>query len=56
MSSTIVRIADGSAFMAAACAALRKRAEVIQANVSDGPEAGVIIVVDAGCIGVMGEL
>jgi hypothetical protein len=41
MSSSIVRIADTSAFMVAAYAALRKRAEVIWANLSDGPEAGV---------------
>jgi hypothetical protein len=56
MSPSIVRIADGSAVMAAAWAALRKRAEVIWANLSDGPEAGVIIIPDAGCIGIMGKL
>jgi hypothetical protein len=39
MSWSIVRIADGSTFMVAAWAASRKRAEVIRANLSDGPEA-----------------
>jgi hypothetical protein len=56
MSLSIVRIADGSAFTVAAWAALRKRVEVIRANLSDGLEAGVIIVVDAGCIGIVGKL
>jgi hypothetical protein len=56
MSSSIVRITDGSAFMVAAWVASRKGVEIIQANVSDGPDIGVIIVVDVGCIGIMGKL
>jgi hypothetical protein len=56
MSSSIVRIADGSAVTVAAWVALRKRVEVIQASLSDGPEAGVIIIGDAGCVGIVGEL
>jgi hypothetical protein len=56
MSLSIVRIADWSAVMAATWVALRKRAEVIRASLSDGPEAGVVIVGDAGCVGIMGEL
>jgi hypothetical protein len=56
MSSSIVRIADGSAVMAATWVALRKRAEVIRASLLDGLEAGVVIVGDAGFISIVGEL
>jgi hypothetical protein len=56
MSLSIVRIANRSAFMAATWAALRKRVDVIQANLSDGLDVGVIIVGDAGWIGIMGKL
>jgi hypothetical protein len=52
----IGRIANISAFIVAASAALRKWAEVIQANLLDRPEAGVIIIGDVGCLGIMGEL
>jgi hypothetical protein len=52
----IFRIDNILAFIAAAWVALRKTAEVSQANLSDGPDAGVIIMGDAGCIGIMGEL
>jgi hypothetical protein len=50
MSSSIVRIMDGSTFMVAAWVALRKRVEVISVSLLDRPEGGVIIVVDVGCI------
>jgi 5-keto 4-deoxyuronate isomerase len=56
MSLSIVRIADGSAFMVAAWVVSRKRAEVIWANLLDRAEAGVVIIGDAGCIGIIGKL
>jgi hypothetical protein len=56
VSSSIVRIADRSAVIAAAWAVLRKRAEVIRASLSHRLEAGVVIILDTGCVSIVGEL
>jgi hypothetical protein len=56
MSSLSFRITDVSAFTAAACTALRKRAEVIQTKIMDGTDIGVIIIGNVGCVGIVGKL
>jgi hypothetical protein len=56
MSLSIVTITNRSAFTVPTWAALRKSMEIIWANLSDQPEAGVIIIGDMGCIAIMGVL
>jgi hypothetical protein len=50
------RVDNIPAFTAAAWVVLRKIIEVSQANLSDGPDIGVIIMGDAGYIDIIGQL
>jgi hypothetical protein len=48
------RVNNIPAFIVAAWVVLRKTIEVYQANLSDGPDIGVIIMRDAGYIDIIG--
>jgi hypothetical protein len=56
MLSLVVRIANVSAFIVATWVALTKRVELIWVSLLDRPDIGVVILGDAGCVGIIGKL